>query len=364
MDCWADPQGELYRLAENVSPDIAAAAVIKSYFDKELTKAAQGYDGSGMENGIDMDATLALVRNSKSVDYPLKCILESILSATMWPAARVHAIAPSVSPICSRCGQEEESSLHCYWTCPCNAAIKDEAVASSQSLVDAAVRHSPKYACMWLRGVLPSELTKVHAKYAPPAQVIPHFSQPPPKYTSGRYYGDGSGGEFSSTTVLRRCGCAIVQVDENGNRIHAVRFPLPGAVQTVPRSEVYCLKWLVDNVEPLSEIHYVTDNLNLSNTFAKGPCAGQLSSNADLYWDIFKTIYDKALKVTVSWMPSHLTKSDEVPSFVTEADLKGNAYADEEAGLAAKSACLPLNVTAPIIYHHLLINRATLRPPP
>ena len=42
IDCWFDPKGEAYRLARNVSPDIAAAAVIKTYFNNELAKADQG----------------------------------------------------------------------------------------------------------------------------------------------------------------------------------------------------------------------------------------------------------------------------------------------------------------------------------
>ena len=165
-----------------------------------------------------MDATLQLVRTSTQVDYPIKCILESILSATMWPAQRVHAIAPSVSRICPRCNQAEESSLHCFWTCPCNTAIEDEAVVSTQNLVQAAETHSKDIPCLWLRGILPSELTTVPEQYAAPDEFTPIYINPPTHYTSGKYYGDGSGGEFSSYSTLRRCGCSVVQVDSDGTK--------------------------------------------------------------------------------------------------------------------------------------------------
>ena len=111
----------------------------------------------------------------------------------------------------------------------------------------------------------------------------------------------------------------------------------------------------------MSDVHYVTDNLNLNNTFNKGPRAGELSSNADLYRSIFLTIYNKALRVSVTWMPSHLSPEDERPAYVTSTDLKGNAYADDEAKLAAKSACVPLNVSAPVLYYFLLVRRIQKR---
>ncbi len=122
--------------------------------------------------------------------------------------------------------------------------------------------------------------------------------------------------------------------------MHSARFSLPGPVQTVPRAELYCLVWLALNAEPLSIIHYVTDNLNLFNTFNKGPSAGMISSNADLYHTLFATTIDKAMQVTVTWMPSHLTPSEDRPAYVTDIDLKGNACADSKAGQMAKEVCV------------------------
>ena len=145
------------------------------------------------------------------------------------------------------------------------------------------------------------------------------------------------------------------------NKVSVALFPLSGPVQTAPRAEIFCPEWLVDKAEALFDIHYVTDNQGLYTTFNKGPQAGSVSSNADLYNTMFDVIYDKALRVKVTWMPSHLTDKDERPAFVSSVDLKGNSYADEECMLAATSARLPLNVTAPIIYYYTLVRRIQKR---
>ena len=173
-------------------------SLIKALFNVELHKAACGYDGAGMENGIDMDAKLALVRCSKSIDDPFKCTIESMLSATMWPTLRIHNVAPSLSTICPRCGDHPESSLHCFWTCPANASISDEAVASTQCLKEKAVTASIDCLRLWLRGIMPADKTCVKEEFLPPNDIVVRYTNKPRAYMSGKYCGDGSGGEFSS----------------------------------------------------------------------------------------------------------------------------------------------------------------------
>ena len=51
----------------------------------------------------------------------------------------------------------------------------------------------------------------------------------------------------------------------------------------ISHAELYALVWLIQNVKALSIIQYITDNLGLKDTFDKGPKAGAVSSNADLY---------------------------------------------------------------------------------
>ncbi len=120
-------------------------------------------------------------------------------------------------------------------------------------------------------------------------------------------------------------------------------------MQTVPRAELFCLVWLVSKVAPYSDIEYITDNEGLFNTYNNGPAAGMHSINADLYHKLFKTTIDKAIRVRVRWMPSHLACSDSRPISVSELDVLGNHAADQQAGMIAKHVTVPLNVSAPII---------------
>ncbi len=352
---WLDPSSSLYALDYNVSPDIVSALIIKSQLKLQLVHAALGYNGKGMEDGVEWDATLQFVCTSKIIDYSNKCILEAILAACMWPAERVHKVADSFSPLCPRCGQEPESALHCFWTCPCNEQIEDQAVVSSQKLIPAAIYWSGEFPCMWLRGILPAKKAQVPPEHLPPDDIVIKFVTPPASYESGTYYGDSSGGQYTSTPPLRRCGCAVVQIDLNGDLVHAAYFSLPGSVQTVARGELYCLVWLCLNAEPESVITFVTDNKGVYTTYNKGPCAGALSSNADLYRTLFNTMYDKALKVAVTWMPSHLSPQDDRPAHVTELDVIGNKLADQYAGEMADWVQVPISISHPIIHHYNLI---------
>ena len=112
---------------------------------------------------------------------------------------------------------------------------------------------------MWLRGILPADKTSLDESDLPPLDIVVKYVTSPLLY-AGKYYGDASGGQFSEYPSLRRCGCAVVQINEVGALLHAAYFSLPGHIQTVPRAELFCLVWLVMNAEPLSDIHCVTDN--------------------------------------------------------------------------------------------------------
>ena len=152
--------------------------------------------------------------------------------------------------------------------------------------------------CLWLRGILPAYRTEIEPDNLPPSEIVIRYDRRPESYQSGKYYGDASGGEFTSYPSLRRCGCSVVQVSEtDGSKLHAARFSLPGDIQTVPRAELYCIVWLATEVEPYSVVHCVTDNLGLYDTYNKGEAAGRLSSNADLYNELFRKIKNKALQI-------------------------------------------------------------------
>ena len=60
-------------------------------------------------------------------------------------------------------------------------------------------------------------------------------------------------------------------------------------------------------------------------------------------------------------MPSHLKPEDPRPSGVSELDVIGNAFADDQAGAAAKRVAVPLNVSTPCIYYYALVRRIQRR---
>ena len=60
--------------------------------------------------------------------------------------------------------------------------------------------------------------------------------------SSGLYYGDASGGAFSSHPKLTRCGIGFCKVNgHTEERLWEVQLNLPGLVQTVPRAELFAL---------------------------------------------------------------------------------------------------------------------------
>ena len=93
---WEDSHGATWQIIDwNVSPDIVAAAITNSYFNNNLVKAAEHYNGKGIEEGIDTTNTLRHMRNIKThtePDYRYKAVLETIMSGCSWPAARIKSI--------------------------------------------------------------------------------------------------------------------------------------------------------------------------------------------------------------------------------------------------------------------------------
>ncbi len=210
---WIDTNGDTWILLDSTaSPNVLSAALIKTFFLSDLSTAANHYNGLGIQHGIDFNMTMELHRNYKSHQFQLKCALEAVLSAGLWPAARVHEIHPEVSPICPRCSSAVETCKHTFWECPCNSDIDDYAVVSTQIMCAKALADADSLPCFWLRGIIPQEFTKVDDSYAPPDEpnhtIISNIGEA--VWSSGTYYGDASGGEFSSlpSTLLFgvRCG--------------------------------------------------------------------------------------------------------------------------------------------------------------
>ena len=180
---------------------------------------------------------------------------------------------------------------------------------------------------------------------------------------SGVYYGDASGGTHTKYPDIRRVGCAFIAIDSKDQLRFGAHFPLPGEHQTVARGELFALVCLLKHAKNLSDIVFVTDNKGVKDMFDKGPKEAAFSSNCDLFRETFQIIFNKALKVTVRWMPSHLdTKPNVVrPSDVTDSDIVGNKFADEYAGLSAEAFQVPLNIAIQCKYYYKLVKRIQKR---
>ena len=373
FDYWEDDTGQGWQLDLYSNPKVIIIAMIKSYNLIQCKQSAYGRNGKGMENGCDWNLTLSLHRSLKGPqNYPARCALETISTGACWPEDRILECNALHDATCKRCGMPD-SDLHTFWTCEHNNNLEDSEVVGTQKLIERAVAESEEYPCLWLRGILPSNLSTIPDEYLPNNNTVHtyvSYSTPIEDciVTSGLYYGDASGGTFSSYPKLTRCGVGFCKVDRHTEqRLWGVQLNLPGLVQTVPRAELFALHLLVNEAQPESVIEFVTDNQKNSQTFNKGEPYARNSINADLFKHIFYNIAKNKLKLTVRWIPSHISEKLRknpnyvIPEFVSQLDIKANDWADELAGNAAHSVEVPLNVSAPYLYYFHLTRRIQKR---
>jgi hypothetical protein len=358
FNVWNDDDGSTWAIVSvKASPDSVAAAIIKSYHRADLKRACGHHNGGGMQDGIDYHNTMNVLRAFTKKQYTRKCALGTVVAGATWAAKRIHGINGSVSPLCTRCGLGvEEDDLHQFWCCPANHDIDDVAVSSTRVLEQAALLQAGRFPCLWLRGILPASFTSIDPQFAPIEGLEVTYASPDKAaFGSGTYYGDASGGLHTSHTAIRRCGAGLAAIDEQGQLVYGASFNLPGAVQTVPRGEIFALVLLVRLALEHSNIYYVTDNKGLYDTYNSGPEAGDFTVNCDLYDEIFSSARRKALELSVRWMPSHLKEGDERPAGVSWADVKGNDHADKLARSAADKHQVPKQMSTDYLYYVSLV---------
>ena len=151
-------------------------------------------------------------------------------------------------------------------------------------------------------------------------------------------YTDGSGYE-SSLPEVRRCGQAVVQLDDRSwLPVRAVYGPLPYLVQTVGRAERYAIKLGLDMHADHHE--FVTDLLSLvdeGRRWSADLCAGR-ARHARVWRDIFGAARRRTISAPPSfrWTPAHRDASLLLDSDALEVrDWIGNAWADFFARLGA-----------------------------
>ena len=257
----------------------------------DLLRAEKHFDATGIANGIDFETTLSLIRTFKKPEFhAYKCTLETILTGAVWTAYRIHESNSEHDPICPRCNQSIEDSIHLLWQCPCNDTIESENIQNTQKFQEEARTKAYSEPCLWLRGILPEHYTKIEPEHQPTTELIVHsINREEVNYSSGTFYGDASGGKFTKYPGIRRIGCGICQIDPQGTQIWGQSFNLPGEIQTVPRGELYVLQYLVEQATHHSHIEYVTDSKVNADLFNKGFDRATTSSNCDLFKLIFRT---------------------------------------------------------------------------
>ena len=340
-------------------PDQVANAIIQSYASLELTRADSHYLGKGMKDGVHFRSTLSLLRSFPSSMFASKSLLENILSSSNWTADRIHSINPEYSNLCPRCNQHVETPLHCYWTCPANCLIDDPAITKSQHLVDKAIAGQHAEPCLWFRGILPINYIDIPDAFLPSDTYTVEWVRPnelSTNVTSGTYYGDASGGQFSEYPEIRRIGCSFVAIHPlSMELLLAAHFPLPGAMQTVPRGELFTLVELVRHAEINASLHYITDNKWVHDTFNRGSEHTKICNNSDLWHALFCELSAKNIRLKVTWMPSHLKDGKKVwPEHVSKTDVQGNSFADHFAGVSSALVSVPSSIYGPIIDNYKL----------
>ena len=136
-----------------------------------------------------------------------------------------------------------------------------------------------------------------HDDYSYVGETPPHGACPP-----GDYYADASGGEFSSVVALRRCGIGICMLKSTYNidaqdpdqpllwGVFAPLVTLVGIRHTVVRAELYAILLIVRNVVIGSFVSVATDSKANTDLYLAGYDACMLSSNPDLWEELFSLI--------------------------------------------------------------------------
>ena len=305
-------------------------------------RAANFVDGKGAEAGVDFTVArrhLAFYTRKGLMGHA--AILRKALQGGLWPAARIHEFNSSRSPLCSccECG-EQETLLHRVWGCQANRESEDQDLRASDNLVDRALAQAGECPIFWKRGLPPKAMLQVDE---PSALLVPTLVGDQSVWGAGGiYFGDGSGGADTADKRLRRCGFAVLQLFSCTPPFLArggMSAPLPGRRQTVPRAEIWALLELARRLGAAgatADSVYFTDCDEVLKGFRAGPGARVLSSNADLWAELWRAMALVQCAFTVKRIyRSHVKPWEVAFGLMPIFHYAGNEFADVWAGRAA-----------------------------
>ena len=146
---------------------------------------------------------------------------------------------------------------------------QDDEILKSQHLVPKAEAECQDLPCLWLRGIFPMGLTELKPEHQPLEQTYyvlrgPRKPEGEGSWPSATYFGDASGGFYTSYRTLRRVGMGIAAyTQEQGAPLFQCQLPLTGKVQTVPRGETQIFHVLILMLSNDSQIMFYTDNFGV-----------------------------------------------------------------------------------------------------
>eukprot|EP00660_Eupelagonema_oceanica_P019749 gene19749-biopygen33098 len=177
-------RGETLDLLEvtegRLAHEVRDAARRAAWKEAESRRAKAHDDVSGIGDGVDRDATCALLRRCPELTPYQLGIVRTIICGGTWTRARLHAIKVIPDPGCCYCGgAAEENQRHRWWDCP--AWAKERA----RHPIAVAAYQEDWPACLVNCGVMPETLEGAAAAAAGAAG--PH---PAPEGAAGAAAGD------------------------------------------------------------------------------------------------------------------------------------------------------------------------------
>ena len=375
---WVDPDGDTWSLgtsedsAKSINPALLIYKIQDSAAQILWSKASSHHLGAGLDRGFAFSYTMTILHKfRKEKRYDWAAALETIMCGACWPPSRKAdaGLVPQAENVCKFCGHEGVDDFHQFWGCPSLDSSEWPEVKATQYLVPRAKVEGVKYPCLWLRGLLPSNLC-VEEPIPPPIDHLqlyvydPHSLTPDPHvWPPGLYGTDGSGGELSAYPELRRVGCGVSRVDCTAGGgfdvIWSANFALPGDVQTVPRGELFAICIVVEHVSH-GIVTICSDSLINIDLFNKGLNFAVGTSNGDLWRRIRDAIQAKSLTLRLHWVQGHLDKVAPVQHF-PEIHVALNFAADVMADSIAARIQHPMHVSSGVLFHVRLVKRIQLR---
>ena len=391
---WTDPTGVSWNL-QTLATDFFAkgaflAAVQRSAVSTIWANASKFWCGEGLQGGVDLDATFALLRkgqNSKAdteivdddeesqlLSPMLQKWLQLFLTGGYWPKLGAFEAGITDSSLCPRCKMAPESATHLLYQCAHNLAINDARLRKTDYLCSQAVQGAEDLPCLWLRGFLPTSIIPINTPFpeTPDWQFVGQ-DIPSGEWTSGSYYVDAGGGKYNGVKILRRCGVGIAVLRDDcpaqgpfPNLNDVLKWGAFGSVigtkQTTPRAELFVISQVVSKSACESEIIIYSDSLINVQAFENGRDACAHAANADIWKLVFRDLDSKRIVLHLNWVKGHCNNESLTRAYgLIPRDLLGNALADALANRGADAAEVSPQDAVDVLWYYSTVRNIQIR---